>query len=76
MPRIGRRINRARGTMGIIITMHVSIVICAVPIMRQSETDLTGAVAVRMRGSHRRTGVRVRVAVAKAVAVRRRREMT
>lgn len=73
MSRISRWINRTRGTMGI-ITMHVPIVICAVPIM-QSETDLAGTVAVRMRGSHWRAGMRVRVAVAETMTVRRRREM-
>lgn len=65
-------IERACGSVA--ITMHISIVIRAVPVMRQTETDLAGAVAVGMRGGHRRARVRMRVA--ETVAVCRRREMT
>lgn len=72
VPGIGGGIERAGGR--VIIAVHVSIVIRAVPVMRQTEADLAGAVAVGMRGGHRRAGVRMRVT--EAVAVRRRREMT
>lgn len=72
VPGIGGGIERASGS--VIIAVHVSIVIRAVPVMRQTETDLAGAVAVGMRGGHRRARVRMRVT--EAVAVRRRREMT
>jgi len=58
----------------VVITVHISIVIRAVPVMRQTETDLAGAVAVGMRGGHWRA--RVRMCVTEAVTVRRRREMT
>lgn len=70
VPGISGGIERA----SVIITVHISIVIRAVPVMRQTETDLAGAVAVGMRGGHRRAGVRMRMT--EAVAVRRRREMT
>jgi len=70
--RISRGIERACGS--VVITVHISIVIRAVPVMRQTETDLTGAVTVGMRGGHRWTRMRMRMA--ETVAVRRRREMT
>lgn len=71
--RISGGIERACGS--VVITVHISIVIRAVPVMRQTETDLAGAVAVGMlRGGH--WWARVRMCVTEAVAVRRRREMT
>jgi len=51
--RISGGIERACGS--VVITVHISIVIRAVPVMRQTETDLTGAVTVGMRGGQRRT---------------------
>lgn len=58
----------------VIVTVHIPIVISAAAIVRQTETDLTRAVAVGMRGGDRRAGVRVRVT--EAVTVRRRCKMT
>lgn len=70
--RISGGIELGRGSM--VITVHISIVIRAVPVVRQTEADLARAVAVGMRGGHRRARMRMRVA--EAVAVGRRREMT
>lgn len=67
--RIGRRVDRSMA-----IAVHVSIVIRAVPVMRQTEADLAGTVAVGMRAGDRRTRMGVRVA--ETVAVRRRRKVT
>lgn len=72
VPGISGRIERARGSVA--VTMHISIVIRAVPVMCQTKTDLAGAVAVGMCGGHRRARVRMRVA--EAMAVRRLREVT
>lgn len=72
VPGINGGIERTCGSMA--VTVYIPIVIRAVPVMRQSKTDLTGAVAVGMRGGHRRAGVRMRVT--EAVAVRRLREVT
>lgn len=69
---IGRRVDRAGGS--VIVTMHVSIVIGAVSIMCQTETDLAGTVTVRVRCGHWWTRVRVRMA--ETVTVRRRCKMT
>lgn len=58
----------------VIVAVHITIVICAAAIVRQTEVDLTRAVAVGMRGGDRWAGVRMRVT--EAVTVCRRREMT
>lgn len=58
---IGGWINGTGGR--VIVAVHVAIVIRSVSIVcRQTETDLTGAIAVGMRGGDRRARVRVRVA--------------
>lgn len=48
--RISGGIERTCGS--VVITVHISIVIRTVPVMRQTETDLAGTVAVGMRGGY------------------------
>lgn len=57
-----------------VIAVHVSVVVRAVPVMRQTKANLTSTVAVGMRAGDRRTRMRVRVA--ETVAVGRRCEVT
>lgn len=70
--RISGGIERTCGS--VVITVHISIVIRTVPVMWETETDLTSTVAVGMRSGYRRAWVRMRVT--EAVAVCRRRKMT
>lgn len=72
-PRIDRGIHRAGGYVA--TAVHVSVVVRVVAIVRDTEADLAGAVAVRMLRARDRWA-RMRVRVAEAVAVRRRRQMT